>query len=162
MKRIFKLVKGGHDVRMRVCNLPERPHAEWLMRQRPRKENKKMSCLGMGDLSFTAIDTYLFFICDEFPWREEMRLSPDPNPIAHPAGRSVGVACRSQTETQQPLLLTFFCKRGYVDISSLPSFQKVLAVSILFATLAGKQETNEFLWQIFLFQLQRMDFCQHL
>lgn len=93
MKRILELVKRGHYVRMSVWNLTEGPHAEWLIRQRPRKENKKMSCTGLGDLSFTAIDTYLFFVMS-FP-RERKCVSPlAPSTVAPRAGQSGGVAHR--------------------------------------------------------------------
>ena len=153
MKRILELVKGGHYVRMPVYNLTECPHAEWLIRQRPWKENKKMSCIRMGDLSFTTVDTYLFFICDEFPerGREEGRVGEKrrdvpppahpPSTAAHPAGQSAGLACRG--EQGNPIDNCWFSLQRRLCLYCFSSFfQNLLAVSILSATLAGKLETS--------------------
>ena len=57
MKRVVEWAKGGPYAPAPVCNLPVChlagcPHAEWLIRQRPWKENKKVSCIGMGDFEF--------------------------------------------------------------------------------------------------------------
>lgn len=129
-------------MRMPVSSLTECPHAEWLNRQRPRKENKRISCVGMGAWSPTDVDTYLVFICNRFPKGERGNVSPLPQSCSTPSRAK----CRSilqRNRTVKHIDCCWFPLQRILCLNLISSsFQKPLVMSILFATMAGKLETS--------------------
>lgn len=92
MKRILELVKGGHYVRVPARSLAERPHAEWLIRQGPWNDNKKMSCTGMGIGVSPRLTPIYFLFVMSFPRERKCSLPPTPSTVAPPAAHRVGGA----------------------------------------------------------------------